>query len=188
MLMRSTGNQSHISRRSVNPKRLQGMEDHVVTAMPRGWPRVALRFAICGFGLLPLGLVGLTEARVGEELVRVMEVGFSLQCHRVPDRFLQALDLPVCGRCFGIYLGMAVAAAGEHLVRKVAPVWVLFGLGTAAMLIDVLTERLGLRSGNAELRCLIGLVFGASGAWLTLARMRSTGRVAWREVQSRRTT
>jgi Predicted membrane protein (DUF2085) len=50
----------------------------------------------------------------------------SVLCHQLPERsfHMWAVQLPVCARCTGVYLGAAVAAAvgvtGRHVSRPVA--------------------------------------------------------------------
>jgi uncharacterized membrane protein len=46
-------------------------------------------------------------------LAGVLYVGASLICHQLPERsfHLQGIQLPVCARCFGLYVGGALGSA-----------------------------------------------------------------------------
>ncbi len=62
-------------------------------------------------------------------LAGVVYLAGSLICHQLPERsfHLHGWQLPVCARCFGLYLGAAVGsmagavASTSHLLDRVAP-------------------------------------------------------------------
>lgn len=123
-------------------------------------------------GVLPLTFVGLKAWGGAPGIVSLLQTVFGAQCHQLPARMLSQAELPVCGRCLGIYLGVSAASIGYNATRRIDRMWVLFLIGTLAMLLDVLTERLRLRTGTPELRLVIGFIFAGPGTWLTLHRAK----------------
>jgi uncharacterized membrane protein len=85
---------------------------------------------------------------------------FAVQCQRDPARSLAFAGeaLPVCARCAGIYLGFGLGALAlrPQLTPAALRVWVLSG--GALMLLDVLSEALGLRPAWAPLRLATGVL------------------------------
>jgi uncharacterized membrane protein len=96
-------------------------------------------------------------------------VAGSLVCHQLPERsfYVGAVQLPVCGRCLGIYVGV-VAGAGAALVarsraralRTPSTVRTLLIGGALPTVVDVAGEGLGLWQGSNAGRALIGSVLG----------------------------
>lgn len=96
-------------------------------------------------------------------------LGFGL-CHQLADRSFVAggVQLPVCARDTGLYVGFAVSLALIALLERgrrrseMPPAWLL-GIGTAAvavMLWDGVTSYLGLRETTNLLRLATGLGAG----------------------------
>ena len=117
----------------------------------------ALLVAVAALPLLPRlsrGVPGL--AWLGAWSLR----WFALQCQRDPARSLVFVGetLPVCARCSGIYLGFGLGALvlRPRLTPTALRVWVLSA--GALMLLDVLSEALGLRPAWAPLRLASGVL------------------------------
>jgi len=95
-----------------------------------------------------------------ELLGRALEGWFGLQCHRDPARSLSLLGhvLPVCARCLGIYAGLGLGGlvAWPRLRAAALRLWV-FG-AAAVMVLDVLTEALGLHPEWRAVRIASGVL------------------------------
>jgi uncharacterized membrane protein len=103
----------------------------------------------------------------------------SFICHQIPERsfHLGAFQLPVCGRCIGIYAGFALAAAGIVLrrdgqARRVLTsraarlVFVVGALPTAA---TVGLEWFDVWSGTNVVRALAGAALGVGVAVVVMS-------------------
>ena len=99
---------------------------------------------------------------------------FMVVCHRRPERTLVFADvaMPVCSRCGGIFAGLALGAivAWPHLSVRAARVAI--ALGGLAMLVDVLTQDLGVHPLWHATRIGSGALFGYafSAALVSLVR------------------
>jgi uncharacterized membrane protein len=119
-----------------------------------------LRVLLVSFGALPF----VTTLMRGRGLPGswLFDAWFQLQCHqaRVRSFALGGQLLPVCARCTGIYLGLAAGAlvVRPRLGMRAALSWV--GSAALLMLVDVGTERFGLRAELPLLRALTGFMLG----------------------------
>jgi uncharacterized membrane protein len=96
-------------------------------------------------------------------------LGFGL-CHQLPERsfFGGGVQVPVCARDTGIYLGILISLAlisvlhrGSRPRRMPTLVgWIAIGLMIGAMGLDGVTEYGGLRPTTNELRLITGLLAG----------------------------
>jgi len=105
---------------------------------------------------------------------------FRLLCHGLARRSLRLWDtpMPICARCFGIYLGMSLGiliflAFGLWL-RKASPVWI--ALASAPLIIDGGTQLLALRESTNQLRLATGLLAGAAFILWALIHIELNGR------------
>lgn len=104
-------------------------------------------------------------------------MGYGL-CHQLPERsfFGGGVQLPVCARDTGIYIGILVSLALISWLHQgsrprelpTRSGWIAIALMIATMALDGGTEYAGLRSTTNELRLITGLLAGfAIGAVIT---------------------
>lgn len=120
-------------------------------------------------GALPFLPLLLTSLLGPNAIAAVIEGWFSFQCHRDAARSLGALghELPVCARCLGIYLGLGLGALVVRPRLGAVALKLVVGLAALVMLLDVLTELLGMRPESALLRLASGLFL----AWPVAAQL-----------------
>ncbi len=102
-------------------------------------------------------------------------LGFGL-CHQLPERSFSGggVQLPVCARDTGIYVGFVVAMfliSALHRPDRPRELpspagWVAFALMVGSMAIDGLTQYAGFRLSTNELRLMTGLLTGFGVAML----------------------
>lgn len=141
-----------------------------------GWTRshgaLALRFLVGGVGALPWALAGRHLA--------LMEAVFGATCHRLPARslLLGGVQMVVCSRCAGIYLGLLTGAllpGWDWAARRGRAI----ALGVALpMALDVVTQDLGLRGSWHPARLATGWLLGAGLTLVAMAHLR-----AWAEAR-----
>lgn len=109
---------------------------------------------------LPMGPVG-----------QFLDLLFIMVCHRQPERTLHFFEvaMPICSRCGGIFLGLAIGAALTYpriSIRQTR--WGLVAAG-ALMLADVLMQDLGVHPLWHSTRVATGALLGwiASSALMT---------------------
>jgi uncharacterized membrane protein len=102
---------------------------------------------------------------------------FRAVCHQQPERSfsLWGRQLPVCGRCLGIYLGMLAGALAYPLLRRWhMPNWAI--LASAAPLVaEILAEASGLWPGDNTSRLATGLLLGPAFSVLILDALECGG-------------
>jgi uncharacterized membrane protein len=119
-------------------------------------------------------------------------LGFGL-CHQLPERsfFGGGVQLPVCARDTGIYIGFCVALVVIWLLHRPErprefPTtwgWVAFTLMVGSMALDGGTQLIGLRSSTNELRLITGLLCGFAIAMLMAPMLNDS---VWRLSNNRR--
>jgi len=104
----------------------------------------------------------------------------SFICHQIAERsfHVEAVQLPVCARCFGIYAGAAVAAAslvppsvGRALSGPRAPIRVRATMIVTALptLVTVALEWAGIWDPGNGIRAIAGVLLGAGVAFAVMA-------------------
>lgn len=130
---------------------------------------------VLGAGIFAVGMATLPPF-VGEPLRTMVHMGFSPLCHQIPSRspHVGGVPLAVCHRCYGIYLGLPLAALlWIGLKRREA--WV--GTHARALIIaslvplglDWTLHVLGVWTNTPASRVATGLLFGLMAGTL-LAR------------------
>jgi uncharacterized membrane protein len=103
-------------------------------------------------------------------LANVIYFVYQFQCHQMPTRcfFIDRFQVGICQRDLALYGGMCLAGMVYALVRKrVGPlpvrVWIVL---VAPLLLDGVTQLLGLRTSTWSLRTLSGLLAAGGTVWL----------------------
>jgi uncharacterized membrane protein len=111
---------------------------------------------------------------------------FAPVCHQIPGRspFVGGVQLALCDRCTGIYLGLVVGVATVGLVhrawRRAGPYDRYLFLGSLVpMGVDWGGPALGLWASDPVSRALTGLIFGVVAASFV------ADQVLWRSVRER---
>jgi uncharacterized membrane protein len=97
---------------------------------------------------------------------------YRLLCHQLPSRssFILGQQICYCDRCLAIYSALFVGVLGFALVRQhLKPLpWQIYVALVVPMAVDGITQTVGLRYSNFELRVVTGSLFGLGSAWLAL--------------------
>lgn len=100
--------------------------------------------------------------------------GASILCHQKPERSFTVAkaQMPVCGRCFGLYLAGAMGALAALGLRRrrgapsVTVVRLALAVAAVPMLLSVGLEWVGAIQGSNESRFLSALPLGLLAGWL----------------------
>lgn len=133
-----------------------------MTSLVERLPGKALGRAVRAFlvvvGLAPFAVPFLAKLPVLGVLAAPFEAWFEFQCHREAGRSFELLGqvMPVCSRCFGIYFGLGLGAAALRPRLAAWPLRIWVGVAAVAMILDVVTENLGMRPPSGWLRFVTG--------------------------------
>lgn len=119
-------------------------------------------------------------------------VGFGL-CHQLPQRsfFGGGIQLPVCARDTGIYIGFVVALTAIALLHRPSRprgfpsprTWFVLAALVGAMVFDGVTSYAGLRATTNDIRLLTGLMAGFAAAAMLAPILND---VLWRQSDAAR--
>ena len=115
----------------------------------RGWNRrAAVIVARASFASIAvwIALATVLRATGPDWLYRVVDLPFAFVCHRIPERVISVMGapMPLCSRCLGLWGGLSIAAAIAWPAIDPRKLRWLLPLAGLVMLIDVLTQDLGL--------------------------------------------
>ncbi|MCC6898929.1 MAG: DUF2085 domain-containing protein [Polyangiaceae bacterium] len=121
---------------------------------------VAVRAVLVLLGLSPIVLPFAAQVPGLRYLGWPLETWFAWQCHREVGRTFELFGqaMPVCSRCFGIYLGLGLGALVLRPRLDVWPLRIWVAFGAVAMILDVATEGLAMRPPSGWVRFATGLV------------------------------
>ena len=135
-------------------------------------------------GVMPLGTLATYQAA-------------SLLCHQNSERSFHVgtAQMPVCARCFGLYLAGAAGALGAFAFsrRRAAPggrpVRTVFAAAAVPMALSVGLEMAGVIDGSNASRFASALPLGLAAGWILQRTIAAAvaGTAAVREVSFRRT-
>ena len=147
----------------------------------RDWHRKPFptRAWLAGVGLLVVMLgIAVLPPFVSPSLRVVLMEGFSSVCHQLPGRSVHhhGVQLAVCDRCLGIYVGLVLGSAATRWGRAVwerVRAWGLFPLAMVLVPvgIDWLAPVLGLWESVPLSRSLTGLLAGIGGGGVVADRI-----------------
>lgn len=108
-------------------------------------------------------------------VIWALDNGFDAVCHRIPERALPLAGtlMPICSRCAGIFAGLAIGAVIARPHLTLARTLVLIGIASALMVLDVVTQDLGIHPIWHPTRIATGIAVGyvlAVGLLSTLRR------------------
>jgi uncharacterized membrane protein len=113
--------------------------------------------------LLPLGAFGVA-----------LDAAFVTMCHRLPERTiaLAGVPMPLCSRCAGVFLGVAVGAVAAW--PRLSPrAWRLaITAAGASMVLDVVTQDLEIHPVWHATRLATGFAFGYALAAACLVSLK----------------
>lgn len=121
--------------------------------------------------ILPLARARLPLGRAGE----LLDLFFLPMCHRLPERTLAlvGVSMPLCSRCAGIFAGLALGSLIQRPRLEIARWRILVVVAGALMVLDVVTQDLGLHPVWHATRIATGLLFGYAIAAACLLAMRN---------------
>ncbi|MFO0587601.1 MAG: DUF2085 domain-containing protein [Polyangiaceae bacterium] len=122
------------------------------------WLRGALVFSGVLPWVLPFARARLPLGQIGVQL----DLVFFSMCHRRAARTLvfEGVAMPLCSRCAGIFLGVAIAAVIARPIVTLKTWRALFAVACALMLTDVVTQDLGIHPVWHATRIASGLLVG----------------------------
>jgi uncharacterized membrane protein len=137
---------------------------------------IVARVALVIVGLSPF-LVPFVRGLASPGAQRALDAIFALVCHRNPARTL-ALGgalMPICSRCAGIFLGFVTGglAPWPRLSVRACLGWGF--VASVIMLVDVITQDLGLHRVFHPVRIATGVAWGHVMALGVLALARAWG-------------
>ncbi len=123
--------------------------------------------------ILPIARAILPLGRAGE----LLDLLFFPVCHRIPARtlYFAGVPMPLCSRCAGIFAGLALGALIMRPRLQLARWRIVVAVTSALMLLDVVTQDLGVHPVWHVTRVATGLLFGYAIAAACLLAMRSAG-------------
>lgn len=140
--------------------------------IPAGLIIASAALWVAALTLAPLVLAHVDPGRVLYTASALLYAATSWICHQRPERsfHLDGLQLPVCARCFGAYVGAAVGVAAPWWrLPSASPTWRRALLATGAVVaLTYLIEWGGVPPGNA-VRAVTAIPFGAVVGALILA-------------------
>jgi uncharacterized membrane protein len=116
--------------------------------------------------------------------------GAGLICHQRPERsfHLAGVQLPVCGRCLGLYISGAIGAlaacftAGRSVSGRARAALLVAALPTA---VTVSLEFAGLIHPGNVVRAISALPLGATAAWIFVGSLRAESEADRRDTDAR---
>ena len=140
--------------------------------------RLTAALVALAVGIVPAAALAVTAARAAGAPAW-LELPFRLVCHGIDSRSLvvAGIVMPICARCFALYVGGLAGIAAFVAVRPRRPLaraWLLVAL--APMAIDGITQAAGLRESSNALRVITGALAGGVAILWLLSRIEAGSR------------
>jgi uncharacterized membrane protein len=121
--------------------------------------------------------VGLVQGRARLPVLAAYQIG-SLICHQRPERsfHLAGMQMPVCARCFGLYLSGAIGLLIAWIGRVRLPshaVKIIVGIAAMPIAITVALEIIGAITTSNIARMSTGLPLGFAAGLLIVGSLTS---------------
>ena len=133
---------------------------------------------------------GLSHDSLGRALA-YLYAGASQICHQRPERSfaLSDIQLPVCARCFGLYLSGALGAVAAwwSAPRPMLNTRLLLALAAAPTAATWALESAGLAGFSNLTRAAAALPLGAAAGWVFVQMLRYDAESHGREIHDSRT-
>ena len=128
-------------------------------------------------GALPW-LVALLAVVLPAPATELLGSPFALVCHRRPERSLELLGhlMPVCSRCAGLFGGGALGATLAWPRLELRPARRALALAALLLILDVVTQDIGLHPVWHASRIATGGLFGYLAASTLVALIRAESR------------
>jgi uncharacterized membrane protein len=144
--------------------------DKLIYRFARHWVAVIAFFMALYAGLPALAPILMARGYAGP--ANLIYSAYQFACHQLPSRsyFIFGQQMAYCHRDTAIYTSLFLAIVVFGFVRhRVKPLPLLaYAVFIAPMAIDGLTQLVGLRVSNWQLRTVTGALFGIGSAWLAL--------------------
>jgi uncharacterized membrane protein len=144
--------------------------DRAIYGLARHWLR-SVGVALGLYAGLPLAAPLLMAGGLTTPANLIYTV-YRLFCHQFPSRssFLLGQQICYCDRCLGTYTTLFCATVVFALLRhrvSIKPLpWQVYPIFIIPIAVDGLTQMLGWRHSNFELRLITGSLFAIGSAWL----------------------
>jgi uncharacterized membrane protein len=144
--------------------------DKLIYHFARHWIAVIALFIGLYAGLPFLAPVLMAKGYTG--LANIIYSAYRFACHQLPSRsyFVLGQQVAYCHRDTAIYTALFLAIILFGFVRRRLKPLPLIGYAVliAPMAVDGVTQLVGLRVSNWQLRTITGALFGLGSAWLAL--------------------
>lgn len=150
---------------------------------PRAWPLLAARASFFAGGALPWALPLARATLPLGPIGALLDAMFVFVCHRRPERtlVLAGVPMPLCSRCAGIALGLALGALIARPSLSLRATRIAVVVAGALMLADVLTQDLGVHPLWHATRLATGALFGyvlAAGLFALIRREQAAAAIS----------
>ena len=172
--MPSTGPAPFAPARSASLTAVQVAVDRAIYAVARHWLLVVNSIILAWLAVA--AVAPLLRANGVEPWARVIYAVNRPFCHQRDDRsfYLFGEKMACCQRCAAIYGGLFLFGLVFVALRGVGPLsWRGVAVCSLPLLLDAMTQAIGLRESTWGLRVATGVLFAGGVAWLVLPNLEA---------------